>query len=342
MGTIGYEQLPVRFLNTIQTSREKILNSEFIQADDRGISMDSEDISVRDYMKGIVAEIDNEDWLTVEERNEIKETFVSDLASRYTQLEQFINSQLNPMENKRMILNILKQLRTIRSATLRVCQRKRTKMEQIGIFNQELNSGRMISLFRVELSKRIDLKDIMEKAQKYMQSSSITRNNSRLGMDTIENILKDSYDLETGLNMVTHPTPKLDPPSERAVAQYKTRRGSLFMKAKRLRAASRFIRRASMITKDDNFFKRRADGYDEVLTDLESILRKQNRWKRNQFDDSDGDDSDDDEDVPDWMISSEDKALKAKMDSIDNPLLRAHAELAKSTRPKFVALVTCF
>jgi hypothetical protein len=329
-------------LNAIETSREKILNSEISQAEDRGVSMDSEDISVQDCMKAIVAEIDEEEWLTAEERNEIKGTFVADLASRYTQLEQFINSQLNPMENKRLILRILKQIRNIRSAALKACQKKRAKMDQIGIFNQELNSGRMVSLFRVELNKRIDMKDIMEKAQQYSQSRSITRDNSRVaGMDTIENIMKDSYDLETGLNMVTHPTPKLDPPSEMAVAQFRTRRGSLYTKTKRLRAASRFIRRASMITKDDNFFKRRAEGYGEVLIDLQGILKKQNRWKRNQFDDSDGDDSEDDSDVPDWMISNEDKVLRAKVDAIDNPLLRAHAELAKTVRPKFEPLVIC-
>jgi hypothetical protein len=106
--------------------------------------------SIRDAMKSIVAEIGAVDWLSESERaalvnqllcclydwttNETiyqTETFITDVASRYNDVERFLDPHLSPQNNRRLILNIFDQLRVIKDQAL---ERVRFKRKSIIFF----------------------------------------------------------------------------------------------------------------------------------------------------------------------------------------------------------------
>ena len=52
-------------------------------------------------------------------------TFITDLASRYNDIQQWMDPHLSPNDNKRLILSMLRQIKLIRDTALDKCKRKR-------------------------------------------------------------------------------------------------------------------------------------------------------------------------------------------------------------------------
>ena len=73
---------------------------------------------------------------------------------RYNHIQHLLVPQYTTAQNRTMILKIFEKIGDIKDVILEKCRQKKCIMDQIGLFANEANSIRIISIFRTELSKR--------------------------------------------------------------------------------------------------------------------------------------------------------------------------------------------
>ncbi|KAJ1337027.1 hypothetical protein BSLG_006787 [Batrachochytrium salamandrivorans] len=145
LGQIGYEQLPLLELQdtpeaeVLKERRFQMTSTDMLQAVSHNEQTEyGPDIpGLRDGIKDIVADIESTYWLTMDERQQLSSTFISDIASRYGHLQHLSPSGLNPKE---------------------------TQMSRIDIFASGPNQDRLRTVFLTELQRRIDTKKILKRA----------------------------------------------------------------------------------------------------------------------------------------------------------------------------------
>lgn len=65
-----------------------------------------------------------------------------------------MDPKISAIENRRMAQCIFKKIQVIRDKALNVCRKKKKNIEKTAVFNDEINSGRVIATFRIEFNQR--------------------------------------------------------------------------------------------------------------------------------------------------------------------------------------------
>ncbi|KAH6585131.1 hypothetical protein BASA61_007054 [Batrachochytrium salamandrivorans] len=172
LGQIGYEQLPLLELQdtpeaeVLKERRFQMTSTDMLQAVSHNEQTEyGPDIpGLRDGIKDIVADIESTYWLTMDERQQLSSTFISDIASRYGHLQHLSPSGLNPKETRRLVVNFFGQIKVLTRAILELLRRKKKKMSRIDIFASGPNQDRLRTVFLTELQRRIDTKKILKRA----------------------------------------------------------------------------------------------------------------------------------------------------------------------------------
>ncbi|KAJ3093133.1 Coiled-coil domain-containing protein 87 [Quaeritorhiza haematococci] len=113
-------------------------------------------------MRRIVKDIDTVQWLQADEKEQLSNTFISDLACRYNYLENLSVPGFGPTRHKLLLIKVLERIGAIKTSILDKCKKRKTKMMQRGIFGKETNSSRMCAFFRIELCRRINVDEIIK------------------------------------------------------------------------------------------------------------------------------------------------------------------------------------
>ncbi|KAL2915676.1 hypothetical protein HK105_204861 [Polyrhizophydium stewartii] len=91
-------------------------------------------------------------------------TFITDIASRYNQIQDMMQLRGTPRENRELIIKILERFRLITASILEMLRHRKQKMERLGIFEGDTNCGRLRTVFLTELRRRIDTTKLVKHA----------------------------------------------------------------------------------------------------------------------------------------------------------------------------------
>ena len=122
----------------------------------------------------IVGFVSDHTSLAIAERESFASNFVEIFQCKFGELEQLSTLQFSADENHRYALKILQQIKVIVKSVIDLIIQQKQGMIIAGVFQQDLNSDRLASKFRVLLSKRIDersIRDIAFKEVKYGAST---------------------------------------------------------------------------------------------------------------------------------------------------------------------------
>ena len=112
--------------------------------------------NIHDVMTDVIHSIEDVKWLEGDQKQYFVNTFISDLANRYTHLKALTCPSFSPSQNRTMASVILGKIGKITHEILSACHTKKAKMDEQGVFSKEANVDRVLTYFRIELSKRID------------------------------------------------------------------------------------------------------------------------------------------------------------------------------------------
>ncbi|KAJ1561173.1 Coiled-coil domain-containing protein 87, partial [Cladochytrium tenue] len=164
--------------------------------------------SIPSVLKAIVGEIESVAWLNPDEREQLVNTFISDLAYRYNKVQHLLVPRFTPEQNRQFVVKLFQRIGLAKNLILEKCRQKKAAMDTLGIFAEDANSARVISLFRTELHKSDALDSVIHPVPK-VEPPTISRAYLQSSMRT--QLLKD------GLNSSTS-SPSTDPIAVSAAA----------------------------------------------------------------------------------------------------------------------------
>ncbi|KAJ3396475.1 Coiled-coil domain-containing protein 87 [Lobulomyces angularis] len=100
------------------------------------------------------------EWLCESESKQMAKILLAELATKFTRIKDFTVKTFTPTQNRIFILTVFGKISFIKDEVLKICQKKKEKMQKNGIFDEENNNSRIRSIFQLELSKRIK-KDLL-------------------------------------------------------------------------------------------------------------------------------------------------------------------------------------
>ncbi|KAJ3027325.1 UNVERIFIED_CONTAM: Coiled-coil domain-containing protein 87 [Siphonaria sp. JEL0065] len=164
LGLIGYERLQIKPLGRVDIGDRRLnMGSSMPDSMSQSTNRPQRAQSIPALLKRIVSEIELVAWLNAEEREHLINAFISDLAHRFNHTHDLISSKYNAAQNRRIILKLFEKIGHTKNVILEKCRAKKASMDQLGIFADDANSTRVISMFRTELSRRINTADMVQK-----------------------------------------------------------------------------------------------------------------------------------------------------------------------------------
>ncbi|KAJ3274081.1 Coiled-coil domain-containing protein 87 [Terramyces sp. JEL0728] len=195
-GRLGLDQLPIADLAKVEEHefvKERKLPAALLSTEtDKEPGLQP---NIRDSMAVLVSEIEKVNWLSDYEKRGITHIFILNIANRFDVINKLIFPQLSVNENRNMAIKIFDEIRIIKNDVLAIMFRLKKRMAKAGVFDDDLNSDRLISKFRTMLSRRAEL--------------SLRRGNRRYGFILGADDVNGVGDLYHDLEMLIKPLPKL-------------------------------------------------------------------------------------------------------------------------------------
>ncbi|KAJ3208022.1 Coiled-coil domain-containing protein 87, partial [Dinochytrium kinnereticum] len=269
LGVFGYDQLPLKPLARIEVG--ELANS--LQGNDRqgGVkgalpetfshkAKGKAEQSITTLLKKLIGEIELVGWLDPDEREQLVNTFISDLAYRYNSIQQLMVPTFTSQQNRTLITKVFEKIGSIKTMILERCRQKKagdkqltcatethhafSAMDKLAMFSPDANSCRVISLFRTELNKRVNtsalLRDVSLEMDRGAQMSEIG------GLPRFDKLKHEIQEFKDALESVIHPIPHMDPPKLTQKSQNTINRRRLFIE----NSSEKFplsVRRAMML-----------------------------------------------------------------------------------------------
>ncbi|KAJ3202559.1 Coiled-coil domain-containing protein 87 [Entophlyctis luteolus] len=166
--------------------------------------------SIPALLKKIVGEIELVGWLSPNDREQMINAFISDLAHRFNHTRDLISPKLSAAQNRRIIMKLFERIGRIKNSIIEKCHMRKVAMDELGIFAEEANSARVISTFRTELSRRINTSDLVEEILNELEGKEIVLEQTTI--DNADALNQQVQEFKDALDSVIHPIPKLEPP----------------------------------------------------------------------------------------------------------------------------------
>ncbi|KAJ3102504.1 Coiled-coil domain-containing protein 87 [Phlyctochytrium planicorne] len=327
LGVLGYDQLPLKPLTRIEVSVRSVEVTSFFVSKEANVKSESKgtcqmlyptagrpvDQSITTLLKKLIGEIEIVGWLDPDEREQLVNTFISDLAYRYNSIQHMVMPGLTAQQNRTLITKVFERIGAIKSLILERCRFKKAVMDRLAMFSPDANSCRVISLFRTELHKRVNTVSLLRDASIEMDKGIQENDNSLPRFDKFKHEIQEFKD---ALDSVIHPIPRIEPPKLTQKSQNIVNRRKLMMEnaSKASKTTMRETNFALLPSKDFLTAQSREKNV-EVFRDLLKILEHQRGLPGNNIFE---DDSGDEEIDPELHIGDETPA------SLDNPVLQAH------------------
>ncbi|KAJ3296520.1 Coiled-coil domain-containing protein 87 [Borealophlyctis nickersoniae] len=220
LGQLGYEQLALKPLAVVdkQVKHRRNVAGE-LAADarprfgDKQISVEKGGESVNTCMKRIVGEIQDVAWLNQDEKENLTNTLISDLAIRYNHIQELLPSHISSAQCRALGIKVFRHIGLIKDAILERCRRKKIRMENAGMFRDELNSGRLQALFRLELCRRIDTEELVKEAVAETEGGKMPHELGVYPKWTSDPLKAELQEFKEALDRATHPIPQLHAPT---------------------------------------------------------------------------------------------------------------------------------
>ncbi|KAI8618333.1 hypothetical protein BC830DRAFT_1109366 [Chytriomyces sp. MP71] len=212
LGLIGYERLQIKPLGRFDQVGERRLNvgstmpGSLVQKDTRTRRTQS----IPALLKKIVGEIESVAWLSAEEREKLINAFISDLAHRFNHTHDLISPTYTAVQNRKIILRLFEKIGDIKTKILEKCRQRKASMDLLGVFAEEANSTRVVSIFRTELSRKINTVEIIQAILSELEGKEIMI--EAPVVDTHDLFKQQVQEFKDALDSVIHPIPKLEPP----------------------------------------------------------------------------------------------------------------------------------
>ncbi|KAI9334500.1 hypothetical protein DFJ73DRAFT_852920 [Zopfochytrium polystomum] len=208
-GNVGYDQLVLRPLSKIEVGdRRSSANQDMLESISHVVKKSVP--SITSVLKSIVGDIESVAWLNPEEREQLVNTFISDLAYRYNRLQDLIITHLTPDQNRTFIIKLFERIGVIKNIILEKCRQKKASMDKVGVFAEDANSARVISFFRTELHKRINSTDLTKNVMREVEGGAATK--GMTGFTEQDIFQLELQEFKDALDSVTHPVPKVEMP----------------------------------------------------------------------------------------------------------------------------------
>ena len=164
MGQTGYEQLKLLNLSEITESayirdRKTHLKNMMNNSEETPGAKEPQDFNqgkstIRDQMQILIKEIDDLEWMAAPDREEMTNTFISELAEKYNEIQNLIGNRLKPDETRHLAIKCLQIIRKIKNDIIRTIHKKKQEIEKVGVFSGLANDDRLVTLFRTLLARK--------------------------------------------------------------------------------------------------------------------------------------------------------------------------------------------
>ncbi|TPX34801.1 hypothetical protein SmJEL517_g02642 [Synchytrium microbalum] len=114
-------------------------------------------------LKRTATHINSLSWIAQAEQDDLAKIFMSEVIRRYQELRESLvqqNEFSSPQINMLMSL-ILEKVSDQSELALERCRQRRKQMDSLGVLGAEANRGRVCALYRLELSRRIVLRNLL-------------------------------------------------------------------------------------------------------------------------------------------------------------------------------------
>ncbi|KAJ3349269.1 hypothetical protein HDU83_000652 [Entophlyctis luteolus] len=213
-GLIGYERLHIKPLGRMDASGDRRVGGASMSMPDslsiKEINRNKRSQSIPALLKKIVGEIELVGWLSPNDREQMINAFISDLAHRFNHTRDLISPKLSAAQNRRIIMKLFERIGRIKNSIIEKCHMRKVAMDELGIFAEEANSARVISTFRTELSRRINTSDLVEEILNELEGKEIVLEQTTI--DNADALNQQVQEFKDALDSVIHPIPKLEPP----------------------------------------------------------------------------------------------------------------------------------
>ncbi|KAJ3257111.1 Coiled-coil domain-containing protein 87 [Boothiomyces macroporosus] len=258
-GRLGLDQLPISDLAKVEEHefvKERKLPAALLSTEsEKDIVLHP---SIRESMTQLISEIESVTWLSDYEKKGITHIFILNIANRFDVIDKLIFPQLSVDENRNMAIKIFEEIRIIKNDVLAIMFRLKKRMSKAGIFDEDLNSERLISkMYNTDIIGRAEL--------------SLKRGNRRYGF------ILGADDLYHDLEMLIKPQPKLQ--VDNVIVEYnnKIRQEELgkLQDESAKEAAARLLRRQLVMTpveETQNVSPEQKEHMLEIASDLTRLI----------------------------------------------------------------------
>jgi len=112
---------------------------------------------VNRMMNSIIREIDKVTWVNKDEQQKIINIFISEVTFRYGKMDSYIRKiSETPDDYNKLLKQMFIRLNSIKDEILEFCLERKNKLNKIGIFNEQTNIDRILTVFRTELRRKMD------------------------------------------------------------------------------------------------------------------------------------------------------------------------------------------
>ncbi|KAJ3223075.1 Coiled-coil domain-containing protein 87 [Clydaea vesicula] len=218
---LGYDLLLLKDLTDTsqikkKTIKEQDLNKEAENPEDDIIKRKENQLattSVQKALKKMALEIlDNHKWLSNVEAESLMNIFIADLAARFYTLQDLTFKNFTPTQNRNLVFRIFEKINEVKNFALDKCKKKKRRMDHKNIFDENKNFNRIRGIFRNELLKKINTREIMKEAVREIESgSAIKKSYTGTIQQVTKSEMQERKKFKETLDSVTHPTPALIP-----------------------------------------------------------------------------------------------------------------------------------